>query len=104
MPDSAPAEVPETETACPKCGARQSADAKICAACGIAFDEAMLSWPAGPKPFDGVWAPHWYAAVWRSTGFEPWRERHPRLDAAASAVAESCRPAYERLRALRLGA
>ena len=32
---------------------------KLCAACGIAFDNAMLSWPAGPKPYDGAWAPHW---------------------------------------------
>ncbi|HRP28952.1 MAG TPA: HAD family hydrolase [Burkholderiaceae bacterium] len=74
----------------------------LCASLGIAFFERMLHWPAGARASDGIWAPHWYAAVWRSTGFEPWRERHPRLDAAASAVAESCRPAYERLRARRL--
>lgn len=74
----------------------------LCDALGIAFDERMLRWPAGPRASDGVWAPHWYAAVWRSTGFEPWRERRPRLDAAASAVAAACRPAYERLHALRM--
>lgn len=74
----------------------------LCASLGIAFCEGMLHWPAGARASDGIWAPHWYAAVWRSTGFEPWRERHPRLDAAASAVAEACRPAYERLRARRL--
>lgn len=28
----------------------------------------MLSWPAGPKPYDGVWAPWWYAQTHRSTG------------------------------------
>ena len=33
--------------------------------CGIAFRAEMLAWPAGPKPFDGVWAPHWYNAVWQ---------------------------------------
>lgn len=43
----------------------------LCAAVGVAFDEAMLTWPAGPKPEDGVWAPHWYGAVHRSTGFVP---------------------------------
>lgn len=74
----------------------------LCAALGIDFSERMLHWPAGARASDGVWAPHWYAAVWRSTGFEPWRARQPRLDAAASAVAGACRPAYERLRALRL--
>ena len=41
----------------------------LCAACGIAFDDAMLRWPKGPKAFDGVWAPHWYNAVWASEGF-----------------------------------
>ncbi len=23
----------------------------------------------GTQTFDGVWAPHWYNAVWNSTGF-----------------------------------
>lgn len=35
---------------------------------GLPFDEAMLSWPAGPRPYDGAWAPHWYNAVHKSTG------------------------------------
>ncbi|MEP7281420.1 MAG: HAD family hydrolase [Rubrivivax sp.] len=70
----------------------------LCADAGLPFTPAMLHWPAGPHPDDGVWAPHWYAAVWRSTGFEPARPRaEPVLDAAARAVAEACRPAYEQL-------
>ncbi len=69
----------------------------LCQHVGIAFSDRMLHWPAGPRASDGVWAPHWYAAVWRSTGFEPVRPRVPQLDAAAQAVAEACRPAYERL-------
>ena len=73
----------------------------LCTHLGIAFDERMLCWPAGPRTSDGVWAPAWYDAVWRSTGFEPWLPRAPRLDAAARAVADACRPAYERLRAAR---
>ncbi len=74
----------------------------LCAHLAIAFDQRMLHWPAGQRASDGVWAPAWYDAVWRSTGFEPWRPRTPRLDAAAQAVADACRPAYERLRAVRL--
>jgi len=74
----------------------------LCQRLGIDFSERMLSWPAGPRDSDGVWAPHWYAAVWKSTGFEPWRPRECRLAAEALAVAEACRPAYERLRAHRL--
>ena len=43
----------------------------LCDALGIEWDDAMLSWSSGPKPEDGVWAPHWYDAVWRSKGFGP---------------------------------
>lgn len=43
----------------------------LASASGIAFDPAMLSWPAGRRDSDGVWADHWYAAVERSTGFQP---------------------------------
>ena len=43
----------------------------LCVGVGIPFDPAMLSWPAGPRASDGVWAPHWYHNVWRSTGFAP---------------------------------
>ena len=41
----------------------------LCDALGVPFDPAMLSWPAGPRDTDGVWARHWYDGVWRSTGF-----------------------------------
>jgi hypothetical protein len=43
---------------------------QLCERVGLPFEEAMLQWPAGPKSYDGVWAPHWYANVHRSTGFE----------------------------------
>jgi hypothetical protein len=62
----------------------------------------MLAWPAGPRDSDGIWAPHWYDAVWKSTGFEPWRARENALSGAALNVAEACRPVYERLRAHRM--
>ncbi len=45
---------------------------ELCGRLGIDFEEAMLSWPAGPKPEDGVWAKHWYDAAHSSTGFRPW--------------------------------
>jgi hypothetical protein len=71
---------------------------------GIPFTERMLNWPAGPRDSDGVWAPHWYAAVWASTGFEPWRPRDVRLQGEAARVADACRPAYDQLRGHRLPA
>jgi hypothetical protein len=74
----------------------------LCDWLGLDFTPAMLSWPAGPRDSDGVWAPHWYDAVHRSTGFEPWRAREVSLDPHDAAVAQVCRPAYERLHALRV--
>ncbi len=41
----------------------------LCEVLGIPFLDAMLSWPAGPRNTDGVWARHWYKAVEASTGF-----------------------------------
>ena len=73
----------------------------LCDWLGIPFTERMLSWPAGPRDSDGVWAPHWYAAVWKSTGFEPWRPREISLSEHDAAVAEACRATYDALYARR---
>ena len=77
---------------------------KLCAACGIAFDNAMLSWPAGPKPYDGAWAPHWYNAVWKSTGFGDPKTGYPPLDASLQKIADEARPIYDELASHRLTA
>ncbi len=74
----------------------------LCTALELAFTPAMLSWPPGRRVTDGAWAPHWYAAVEVSTGFQPYRPSLPDLTPALHAVAEACRPAYEALRDHRL--
>jgi len=71
----------------------------LCAATGIEFSETMLRWPAGRRSTDGVWAPHWYASVERSTGFAP----PAATPAASDDLAEAARPYYQRLHAHRLG-
>jgi hypothetical protein len=76
----------------------------LCEWLGIPFSARMLSWPAGPRVSDGVWAPHWYAAVWASTGFEPWHPREAKLSDHDAAVAAACRPIYDALRARRVRA
>ena len=74
---------------------------ELCRRVGVGFSGRMLRWPPGPRASDGVWAPHWYAAVERSTGFER-RDRDPvELHGTAAEVARACRPAYEHLHALR---
>lgn len=40
----------------------------LCAALGLAWDPAMLSWAAGPKPYDGCWASWWYRNTHKSVG------------------------------------
>lgn len=72
---------------------------RLCAVVGIPFDLAMLSWKAGPRAEDGAWAPHWYGAVHRSTGFEPPEGDPPVLDGEAARLVEKALPFYERLRA-----
>jgi hypothetical protein len=74
----------------------------LCAALEVPFDTAMLSWPAGPRSSDGVWAPHWYAAVEASTGFGPHREPDVELPAHLAALAEECRAAYDEMAGSRL--
>ncbi len=69
----------------------------VCDWVGIDFDPAMLSWPAGPRDSDGVWAPHWYDAVWASTHFAPPPPREVTLSDELAAVAEESRDAYSTL-------
>jgi hypothetical protein len=71
---------------------------RLCEALELPFSDRMLHWPAGRRESDGIWAPHWYEAVWRSTGFEPWEPRSVHLEGEALRVAQGCQPAYRRLR------
>ncbi len=75
----------------------------LCDALGIAFDPAMLSWPAGPRPTDGVWARYWYDSVWRSTGFGPATQaQRVGLPPDLAPLAAQCQPFYDELAARRL--
>jgi hypothetical protein len=75
----------------------------LCSALGVPFSEAMLSWPAGPRVSDGVWAPYWYDSVWRSTGFDTGGARVPSpLPASLEPLARECMPYYEHLSAHKL--
>jgi hypothetical protein len=67
----------------------------LCERIGIAFERGMLSWPAGAKPEDGVWAPHWYQNVQRSTGFMAYSEKSEPFPESVKPLLEECRPHYE---------
>ena len=75
---------------------------KLCAEIGLDFDPAMLSWQAGPRDFDGVWAAHWYGAVHKSTGFAGAEGDLPVLHGEAADLCACALPFYERLAALKL--
>jgi hypothetical protein len=69
----------------------------LCGALCIPFSERMLHWPAGPRGTDGAWAPVWYGAVERSTGFaKPERIRQP-LSRTLQGIADAVRPHYDYL-------
>lgn len=70
---------------------------KLCAALGISWDAAMLSWTPGRRDTDGSWAPHWYGAVERSTGFGRPETEPVELPTDARRLVDRCRPYYERL-------
>lgn len=76
----------------------------LCNALGVPFTTAMLSWPAGPHPADGVWARHWYGRVRASTGFDPWTPPREPVPARLEPLLERCRPFYDALAAYRLSA
>jgi len=76
----------------------------LCDALGIPFDDTMMSWPAGRRDSDGVWAAHWYNSVEKSTGFMPPRAdtRRSELPVHLAEIAEQATPAYEALSKYRI--
>ncbi len=71
----------------------------LCNRIGIEFDEAMLSWNAGTREEDGVWAPHWYSSVYRSTGFAPYEAKNERVPQRLLGVLDECNALCEQLAA-----
>ena len=75
----------------------------MCGALGLPYDAAMLSWPAGARPEDGLWAPWWYASTHASTGFAAPAASSsaaplPPLSPALAALVEECGPFYALLK------
>lgn len=70
----------------------------LCERLGVAFLPEMLSWPAGARDSDGVWAPHWYDQVWKSTGFGPYREHEVELPRELESQVEAAEALYHELK------
>lgn len=71
---------------------------KLCKYIGISFNKAMLSWEAGPRPEDGVWAKYWYHSVHESIGFKPYKPKTNPFPDHLKALLEECLPYYEELK------
>ena len=69
----------------------------ICTALGIDFDESMLSWPKGKKPYDGIWETYWYKSTHESTGFAPFPINKNNLDEHGEMLLNRALPYYHNL-------
>jgi len=70
----------------------------LCAALEIPYQHSMLSWPKGPKSYDGIWAAHWYNAAHQNTGFSVPAVREITLTPELQKIADKAQPIYQELR------
>lgn len=78
--------------------------ASLCASFGVDYlPDSMLSWPPGRRNSDGVWAPHWYSNVEKSTGFKRYHGSDPEVPEKYEALCTSARIHYEWLSKFRPG-
>jgi hypothetical protein len=69
----------------------------FCKCLGLPFDKAMLSWPQGPKEYDGSWAPYWYSTVHQTSGFSPQKSSTRPLPGHLTDLYQQALPFYEAL-------
>ncbi|NIZ11825.1 HAD family hydrolase [Phaeobacter sp. HF9A] len=75
---------------------------QLCDALQMPFSPEMLSWPMGGHKDDGVWAAHWYGAVWKSTGFAGPEGALPEVPEQLRPVLDEAMGYYEEMRALKI--
>lgn len=75
---------------------------KLCDAIELPFSGNMLGWPKGGHKDDGVWASHWYGAVWNSTGFAKAEGAVPAVPENLQSVLTDAQPYYDRMTAHKL--
>lgn len=74
----------------------------LCESVSVPFSEQMLSWPPGRRDSDGIWAPYWYAAVEKSTGFSPYRPKNEQPPPQLQDLLTQAQAAYQELYRFRL--
>ena len=69
---------------------------KLCEKLGLEFQQCMLKWEPGPRKEDGVWAPHWYHVVHKSSGFAPYVPKQD-FPQQLQPLLHECAPWYDKL-------
>tara|TARA_Y100001980_G_C14556906_1_gene353236 strand:- start:124419 stop:125156 length:738 start_codon:yes stop_codon:yes gene_type:complete len=72
--------------------------AAMCRKACIEFQPAMLSWNAGRRKEDGIWAKYWYGNVHQSTGFEAYEDKKIAVSDALKPLVKQCEPLYSYLK------
>jgi len=70
---------------------------KLCESLGVAFTDAMLTWPPGIRETDGVWARAWYKKVEPTTGFGPYRPKPDQVPDFLNDVHRQADKIYQKL-------
>ncbi|RYR52514.1 hypothetical protein Ahy_A06g027425 isoform B [Arachis hypogaea] len=70
----------------------------LCDDLEIPFQPTMLSWEAGPKSIDGLWAPWWYESIHKSTGFNQAKRYPQTFPFSLYDLLEQSLPLYNMLR------
>ncbi len=70
---------------------------ELCNQIDIPFQKSMLSWNAGARPEDGVWAKHWYHNVHKSTAFAEYRPKTEPFPERLKPLLAECLPLYKEL-------
>ena len=75
---------------------------RLCDDIGLPFSPQMLNWPRGGHKDDGIWASHWYGAVWNSTGFAGPEVELPQVPDHLQPVLDAAMPYYEKMKSAAL--
>lgn len=75
---------------------------RLCDAIAVPFDDAMLSWRAGKRESDGLWAQYWYASVEKSTGFMAYQADDTPVPEHLRDLLAECQTLYQEIAQYRL--
>lgn len=75
---------------------------QLCSDLQIPYQDAMVSWAAGPREYDGVWASHWYDAAHLSTGLTRVTRKLPSVDSEFEDLLTQAMPLYNQMSALKI--